>query len=161
VAVWQFKISLLPQQWLDAGGALDALVGADGWHMSPAWGASDFESIQRRIDGILPPGQSWSESLLHWGSYETDDIQLFSESSLVESLCVRFDLRRPNLALFGLVVAAAEDLHLALVDMARKQVVPRDVQALLRAAAASGAASYVKDPISFLTSVDWERGQAT
>jgi hypothetical protein len=154
VAVWQFKISLLPQQWLDAGGALDALFGADGYDTSAAWELTDLESIQRRIGSILPLGQSWSESMVHWGSYETDDIQLESENSRVQNLSVRFDLRRPNMPLFDLVVAAAEELHLALVDVARKQVVARDVQALLRAAAASGAASFVKDPIAFLASVE-------
>jgi len=161
VAVWQFKVSLLPQQWLDAGGAVDALFGADGCDMSVAWGPSDLESVQRRVGSILPPGQSWSESLVHWGSYETDDIQLFSEKSRVRDLSVRFDLRRPNMPLFGLVVAAAEELHLALVDVARKQVVPRNLEALLRAAATSGAASFVKDPTLFITGAEGERGQAT
>ena len=161
MAVWQFKIALLPQQWLDAGGAVETLFGADGCDTSAAWELTDFESIQRRVGSILPPGQSWSDSLIHWGSYETDDIQLFSENSRVHDLSVRFDLRRPNMPLFNLVVAAAEELHLALLDVARKQVVPRDVQALLRAAATSGAASFVKDPIAFIASVEGERGQAT
>jgi hypothetical protein len=161
VAVWQFKISLLPQQWLDTGGALDALFGAEGCDTSAAWEWSDLASIQSRLGGILPTGQSWSESLVHWGSYETDDIQLFSEDSRVRDLSVRFDLRHPNMPLFNLVVAAAEELQLALVDVARRQVVPRDVQALLRAAATSGAAKFVKDPIAFITSVASDRGQAT
>jgi hypothetical protein len=161
VAVWQFKISLLPQQWLDAGGAVDALFGEESYDMSTAWEQADLESIKRRIASILPPGKSYSESQLHWGSYETDDIQLFSENSRVQDLSVRFDLRRPNRRLFDLIVAAAEELHLALVDVARKQVVPRDLQALSRAAAMSGAADFVKDPISFITSGEGERGQAT
>ena len=161
MAVWQFKISLLPQQWLDAGGAVDALFGSESYDMSTAWEQSDLESVQRRFAGILPPGESYSESQLHWGSYETDDIQLFSEHYRVQELSVRFDLRRPNRRLFGLVVAAAEELHLALVDVARKQVVPRDIQALSRAAATSSAADFVKDPISFITSAEGEGGQAT
>jgi hypothetical protein len=161
VAVWQFKIAFLPQRWLDAGGAIDSLFGDESYDTSTAWEASDLELVQRRIGAILPLSESWSRSQVHWGAYDTDDIQLFAENGQVQDLSVRFDMRRPSARLFNAVVIAAEELHLALLDVGQRRVVPRDVRALLQAAATSSAASFVKDPEAFLTSFGSDGGQAT
>jgi ParB-like nuclease family protein len=144
VAVWQFAIALFPQRWLDGGGVVDALYGNDGYSTRAAWVAGDLELIKCRMGGILPVSESWSESLLFWGAEETNDIHLLVESGRVVSLSVRFDMRHPNMTLFGHVVAAAEDLRLVLLDVGRKRIVPRDVNTLLQAAAASRAGVYAK-----------------
>jgi len=110
VAVWQFTIELLPQQWLEAGGAVDTLYGIESYDTSATWETGDVASIQQQIGSILSPVESWSESRVHWGDYETDDITLFADNGHVQGLCVRFDMRRPNLPLFGHVVSAASPI---------------------------------------------------
>jgi hypothetical protein len=168
VAIWQFTIALLPRQWLDAGGTVDSLYGKGSYSTSAAWETATPESIQRHIGSILPLVKSWSGSQwseLAWGDPEADDtengIQLLAENGRVRSLGARFDMRRPNLRLFGHVVSVAKDLRLALLDVERKRMVPADVNALLWAAATSRAAHFLKDRSSFLTSVERENGRAT
>jgi hypothetical protein len=152
VAVWQFKVTLVPKRWLDAGGSVAALVGKDGWETASAWEGVRTDTLKARIDGILPRGKSWYPAVMLWGSEERSDIQLSEQSGYVESLDVRFDLRRPDMKLFRSVFDFAQDCGLAVVDMARKRAVT-DLIELVRAAAESEAAHFVLDPGSFLDQV--------
>ena len=171
MAAWSFMIELLPQQWLDAGGAVDTLYRKGCYSTSAAWETWETgnpESIQRRIGSILPLVESWSGSpwsQLSWGDPEADDtengIQLIAKNDRVAKLGARWDMRRPNLPMFGHVVSVAGDLRLALLDVERQRIVPPDVNALLWAAATCRAAWYLKDRISFLTSLGGRNGQAT
>ena len=149
MAVWQFKIALIPKRWLDAGGSVADLVSKDGWETAKAWEGARADALLARIDRILPRGKSWSPSLTVWGTEEGSDIQLFEERGSVESLNVRFDLRRPGMALFKSVFDLAQDCDLAVLDMSRKRAV-LNVNELVRAAAESDAAHFVLDPASFL-----------
>jgi len=159
VAVWQFKEALIPKRWLNAGGKIAALLTDDGWETAIAWEGVHGDALKSRIEAILPRGKSWSPSLTVWGSAEYNDIQLFEEGGCVESLNVRFDLRKPDMGLFKSIVDLAQDCGLAVVDMARKRNVS-DLNALVRAAAESGAAHFVLDPVSFLDQVGTS-GRAT
>jgi hypothetical protein len=159
VAVWQFKVALIPKRWLNAGGKIAALLTDDGWETAIAWEGVHGDALKSRIEAILPRGKSWSPSLTVWGSAEYNDIQLFEEGGCVESLNVRFDLRKPDMGLFKSIVDLAQDCGLAVVDMARKRNVS-DLNALVRAAAESGAAHFVLDPVSFLDQVGTS-GRAT
>jgi hypothetical protein len=161
VAAWQFKIALLPQQWLDRGGALESLFAEEGYSTAVAWQSGDSSVVERRIGNILPTHPSWSSSLLFWGSEETDDIQLWSEAGKISSLVVRFDLRRPNILLFEAIIAAVHDLQLAILDLEHKRAVACDVKSLLKVAAESSAAHFVADPRGFISKVAGESGRAT
>ena len=164
MAAWDFIIKLSPQQWLDAGGGVDTLLSSAAWE---TWKTGNVESIARRIGSILPlvksnPLGEWSE--LAWGDRDEDDtengIQLLVENGRIRSLGARWDLRRPNVAMFGQVVDVAKDLRLALFDVARKHVVPADVNALLWAAATARGAWHWKERSSFLRNAGRGNGPA-
>ena len=152
MAVWQFKVALVPKRWLDAGGLVAALVTETGWETAIAWAGVRGDALKARIGRVLPRGKSWSPALILWGSEERNDIQLFEEGGCVESLNVRFDLREPDMELFKSVFAFAQESELAVVDMMRKRIVP-DLDGFVRAAAESEAAHFVLDPGSFLDQV--------
>lgn len=162
MAVWSFMIELLPHQWLEAGGAVGALY-RNGYYSTSAawetWEAGNPESIQRRIGSVLPLVESWSSSpltQLSWGDPEAEDtengIQLIVKNDRVAKLGARWDMRRPNLPMFGHVVGVSADLRLALLDVERRRIVSPDVNALLWAAATCRAACFWKDRTSLLSS---------
>lgn len=153
MALWQFKVALVPKHWLDAGGLVSALVTEEGWETAIAWAGVRGDTLKARIDRVLPRGKSWSPALTLWGSEERSDIQLFEEGGHVESLNVRFDLREPDIKLFRSVLELAQDSGLVVVDMVRRRIVP-DLDGLVRTAAESEAAHFVLDPVSFLEQVN-------
>lgn len=140
MAVWQFAVALLPQEWLDAGGVVETLYSKAGYSTRVAWAGRDFAPVKRRIGCILPLSESWKRSHFIWGSVEADDIHLVVEDKRVLGLSVRFDMLRPNLALFGHIAAAAADLQLAVLDVNAKRCVARDAGDLVQAAHKSRAA---------------------
>ena len=171
MAAWTFMIELLPQQWLDAGGALGSLYRKGGYSTSAAWeswDAGDPESIEHRIGSVLQLVESWSGPpwrRLSWGDPAAEDtengIQLIATHDRVAKLGVRWDMRRPDLPMFGHIVSAAGDLRLALLDVERQRIVPPDVNALLWAAATCRAAWFWKDRTSFLRSLGDTSEEAT
>jgi hypothetical protein len=149
VAVWQFQVALIPKRWINAGGSVAALSTEEGWETACAWQGVRCDDLRSRIEGILPRGHSWSPSLTVWGSTECSDIQLFEQGGCIDSLNVRFDLRKPDMELFKSIADFAQDCGLAVIDLARKRTVS-GLNELVRAAAESDAAHFVLDPASFL-----------
>jgi hypothetical protein len=161
MAVWQFTIALLPQDWLDAGGSALSLFAEGTFDASSAWWSYRHPQLDEILGSALSKGKSWRSELSVWGNEQTDDIQLFRRKGRVNSLVVRFDLRQPNIALFQQVVHIARELRLAIVTLETMNVVPLDVERLLRAAAESQAAHFVLDPASFLSQMESANSRAT
>jgi hypothetical protein len=110
-----------------------------GHSLGDAWREFKKRNPRPELDA-LPFVESSSEPLLVWGAEETDEIWLLSDNGRVQHLRIRFDMRRPNMPMFDHVVSAAEDLRLAILEVGRRRIVPRDVNVLVQAAAASRAA---------------------
>lgn len=161
MAVWQFTIAFLPQDWLDAGGDQLALFAEGTFDARPAWRSYSHPQLEEILGSALSKGKSWHSELTTWGSEQTDDIQLFRSKGRVDSITVRFDLRQPNMALFQQVVQIAQQLRLAIVTLETMTIVPLDVLRLLRAAAESRAAHFVLDPASFLSQMESANTRAT
>ena len=161
MAVWQFTVALLPQRWIDAGGVIESLFGAEGFDPSVSWVEFEAKGLEASLKAVLPAAKSWHAELTLWGNVETDDIQLWSTHERIESLQVRFDLRRPNIFLFREIVRVADDRSLAIVSLATRRKLPLDVHQLLRAAAESDAAHFATDPQSFLLQVAAANDRAT
>lgn len=161
MAVWQFTIAFLPQDWLDAGGDVHALFEEETFDAASAWRSYRHPKLEEILGSALRKGKSWHSELTIWGSEQTDDIQLFRSKDRVESITVRFDLRQPNMALFQQVIQIAKELRLAIVILETISVVPLDVLRLLRAAAESRAAHFVLDPASFLSRMESANTRAT
>lgn len=150
MALWQFKIGLLPRQWIEAGGDVRSLFGEEGFEPTVAWRSVRVDRLRERLGALLPAGHSWHSDLVVWGKTESDDIQLWLNDGRAESVQVRFDLREPNINLFRDLASVSRELDLAIVALASMSLVDRDVHQLLRAAAESDAAHFVIDPESFL-----------
>jgi hypothetical protein len=162
VAVWQFAIIFLPQDWLDAGGDLHALFADEGrFDATPAWGSYRHAQLEEMLGSALSKTKSYHADLTVWGTEQTDDIQLWRRKGKVHSILVRFDLRQPNMMLFQQVIHFAQELRLAIVTPETMSVVPLDVLRLLRAAAESQAAHFVLDPASFLSQMESANTRAT
>jgi hypothetical protein len=161
VAIWQFKVDLIPQCWLDASGNVASLFDAEGYEVLSTWVNYSNPLLEQRIGSLLPPGKSWHVELTCWGSDKTEDIQLWRDRGHVRSLVIRFDLRRPNIPLFNSVVAIARELGLAILVPNVRRVIDLDVMALLRVAAESDAAHFALDPHSFLLQLDAANAKAT
>jgi hypothetical protein len=150
LAVWQFKVALLPQQWIEAGGDVRSLFGEEGFESAVAWRGIRKDQLQERLGALLPLGQSWHSDLVLWGRTESDDIQLWLKGSQVESVQVRFDLRQPNIGLFRNLANVSRQLGAVIFGLESKTLLAADAHELLRAAAESKAAHFVIDPESFL-----------
>ena len=150
MAIWQFKIALLPQRWIDTVGDVLSLVDAEGYESAAAWRGYDKCQLQDMLGALLPQGRSWHADRVVWGKVDSDDIQLWSSNGEVEFVQVRFDLRNPNFAMFRQVATLAKELHLGILALEVKTLLGPEPDRLLRAAAESAAAHFVVDPESFL-----------
>ena len=153
MAIWQFKVVLIPRRWLESGVSLAALADNERDDFSDAWRGVDCSGLEAAIDAMLPQGKSLSPSLTTWGSSQGDEIQLWRGRG-VKSLGVRFDLRNPNMALFSAVIALVQRFDLAILTPGRVRMAATDITSLLRAAAESDAAHFVIDPQSFLSELE-------
>jgi hypothetical protein len=154
VAVWQFTIAFLPQQWLADGGDVHALFDERGFDPAAAWGSYRHPKLEEVLGSALSKRKSWHSDLTAWGSEQSDGIQLSRRKGKVSSVVAQFDLRQPNMTLLQQVILMAQELSLAIVVVETSSVVPLDVDQLLRAAAESKAAHFVLDPASFLSQVE-------
>jgi hypothetical protein len=161
VAVWQFAIAFLPQDWLDAGGDVYALFEDERFDATPAWCSYHHAQLEAALGRALSKRKSYHADLTAWGTEQTDEIQLLRRNGKVSSITVRFDLRQPNMTLCQQVIHIAQELRLAIVIPETGSVVPADVQRLLRAAAESQAAHFVLDPASFLSQMESVNSRAT
>lgn len=161
MAVWQFNIALLPQSWISSGGNAEHLFGPEGFDPALAWHRYNHAQLEAVLSRALSSGKSWHTDLTLWGNVETDHIQLWRTKGNVKSIQVRFDLRKPNMALFRTVVEIARELDLVILVLETMRVVPLEIQRLLRAAAESEAAHFSIDPASFLLQVEPANARAT
>jgi hypothetical protein len=160
VAIWQFKVLLIPASWLDKGGSIDSLFEEDGYDVSIAWRHTPIAELEETFSAVLPLGKSWSAELASWGKEQGDDIQLWRKRGRVSSLGVRFDLRSPNMAFFQSIVEIAGKFPLAILVPSSRRMVESNLKSLLRAAAESDAAHFVVDPQSFLSRMEASNAKA-
>lgn len=161
MAVWQFTIAFLPQDWLDAGGDVNALFDERGFDAARAWWSYKHPKLEEILGSALSRGKSWHSDLIVWGSEQTDDIQLWRSQGKVNSIVVRFDLRQPNMTLLQQAIHMAQELNLAIMALETGSIVQPNVERLLRAAAESRAAHFVLDPASLLSQMESANARAT
>jgi len=151
MALWQYKVALIPQEWLSAGGEVESLFGEEGFDTEQTWGTFDTEILENEIDKILPRGKAWTDAYILWGDYEGDDIQLWRENAKTIDLVIRFDLRKPNKELLNGALEIARGSNLAILDLANRRVLPAKTEAIVEAIRKSEASKFVEDPHAFLS----------
>jgi hypothetical protein len=117
-----------------------------------AWiGVEHAGDLFKTFDDVLPPSESWSVEMRHWGDYESHDIQAWLAGTHVAAIQVRIDLRQSDIAQFcARLAVAGQTLGAAFKNEASTDVMP-DVDALLRSVKNSRAATFVADPQQYLS----------
>ena len=154
VAIWQFRIELIPQGWLEAGGDIRTLVTDEGFAAAAAWAGYRDAQLEEAFGALLPPAKSWSAELQVWGAQEAHCIRLRRRHGAILAVEVCLDLRDLQIGLFRAIVDLACARNLALLACETKRPIERSAEQLLRHAAASSAAHFVIDPHSFLSELD-------
>ena len=79
MAVWQFKIELVPKEWaISNASAIDKLYVDGSYDSEVAWDSISHSSIDFYVfDSLYPRYKGWHEDHLCWGDEEGTDFQLW------------------------------------------------------------------------------------
>lgn len=123
MAIWQFKLEVIPATVI---GARD-IIPEEEWEDCRWWLESDVTSeMISDFAGILPPHQSWSEDLSQWGRQDSDLIEIWRESDLVESISARIDMRQLDTSFVRRLLMITEKWQCRLVYSRYRSVLPND-----------------------------------
>lgn len=145
MAIWQFKVGLIPNDWICKGGAVESLWTPEGFDTSSTWSNFDSSKLIPLLDKILPRSDSQLEDVFFWGTETRNDMCLFFENDKVIDLVIRFDMNRPQPRFFEKIAELAREQELACIDLALKRQIPTKSFSIMQAAMKSNAARYVFD----------------
>jgi len=142
MAVWQFPLMLVPEQWADTHRQqISRYLGEDGWDLSEAWcGYRLTETCAQVIDGYMARSPSISDGIIYWGDEFSHDIHLSHGNGFVEEVRVRMDMRADIGSIADATVAIAKELGCAILIMETATLLEPDVDGLRRCARSSRAA---------------------
>jgi hypothetical protein len=153
MAVWQFLVGLIPRVWAERdGNGPEMLYDEEGCNDSSIiWEKNrPAANLVDLISQVLPPTESWDDSLRIWGDLRRSDIQVSVEGKNVESVMVRIDTRGDTSEMCSKIVDLARGLDCCLFLPAARLIIEPEV-ALLRAALCdSRAAHFSEKPTEFI-----------
>lgn len=153
MAIWQFVVGLIPRGWMERGGNdPEKLYDDEGCHdMSTAWKNNQpVINFAELISSVLPPTESWCDSVRIWGDLSRNDIQVSYEGDNVESVKARIDTREDTSHICAKIVELARALDCCLFFPATRRVTAADVAVLSVAVQNSLAARYSAAPYEFI-----------
>ena len=153
MAIWQFAVELIPQAWTKLKGNVpEMLYDGEGCNdTSTAWkqnqpGANLIDLIAQ----VLPPTESWTDTIRIFGDQTRSDIQVSYEGNTVESVMVRIDTRDDTLDMCSKIVDLARALDCFFFLPAARAIITADVTALGDAVYNSSAARFSAAPREFI-----------
>lgn len=161
MAIWQYRLILLPEGVLlhhyDVLPLTIPMTLAEefAWwsDVQPATG------LEGKIDLILPPMESWSESMRMWGQKHGDDgyvVYANKDKKVVEEIAFRIDARTISRELVRRICRLAADLRCVLLTSEYEILAP-DESMVLANINHSTAKKFVDDPVSTLKGLDQEK----
>lgn len=153
MAIWQFVVGLIPRTWVERDGNVpEMLYDDDGYHdMSIAWENNQPDvNLSELISSVLPPTESWCDSLKIWGDLSRNDFQVGYEGDNVESVKARIDTREGTSHVCAKIVELARALDCCLFFPATRAITVADVAVLSAAVQNSRAARYSAAPREFI-----------
>jgi len=156
MAIWQVTMELIPLSWAEKHQYdSNSLYDANGlYDVSNAWENNqptvDFGEI---ISTFLPAKGSWDTELDIWGKAENDDVQVWREEGLVESIGCRIDLRKDTTKITEELMSFAKTMKCVLFFPEQKKIVKPEVTSTIQVIRNSGAAKFVQDPEEYLDSI--------
>ncbi len=156
MAIWQFVVGLLPREWAERDdNGPEMLYDDEGCNdMSTAWKNNQpVVKLTELISRVLPPTESWSDSLRIWGDQSSNDIQVGYEGDNIEFFIVRIDTREDTSHMCAKTVELARALDCFLFFPAARSVVAADVAVLSIAVQNSQAARFSAAPREFIEQI--------
>ena len=163
MAIWQHRLILLPEDvLLRQYDVLPLTIPMElaedfGW-WSDVQPAPGFE---KKVDLILPPMESWSESMRMWGQKHGDDGYVCytdKDKKIVEEIAFRVDARTISLELVRRICRLATDLRRVFMTSEYEILAP-DESMVLANINHSTAKKFVDDPVSTLQGLDQQKMQ--
>lgn len=153
MAIWQFEVGLIPREWAAQGdNSPEMLCDGEGCNdMSTAWKSNQpVLNLPELISRVLPPTESWCDSLRIWGDESRSDIQVGYEGDKVEFIKVRVDAREDTSHMCAKIVELAHALDCCLFFPAARSVTAADMAVLAMAIQSSRAARFSAAPREFI-----------
>jgi len=152
MAVWQFRIELIPTKWvLENSNGIEILYTEGSYDSEPAWSGILSNSIELKIiDKFYSRYKGWHQDHVCWGNEESTDIQFWQNSNYVESLSVRVDARgNINSDILNVASIAKEfGCHLFLPE--KKVIIEPNEHEVRNSIIGSRSTAFAKDPVGFL-----------
>ncbi|MBC3935789.1 hypothetical protein H8K47_10495 [Undibacterium sp. CY7W] len=148
MAVWQFTTCLVPKSWATANAGNVSLLSSDDYFDSSiAWMDLTIDrcSFDEAFDKVLGRRKAWHENQTAWGDEQRTDIQLWIEHGHIEGIQLRMNLNEDLEPFLSRFCEALDGLDCIVFVPETKQLLPLALDAIIRAALASTAASFVKD----------------
>lgn len=152
MAAWQFIIILVPRDWaVEADFDPSSLYDSDGYETEITWKnrqpTTNFKDLLSRI---LPPSESWSDTLLCWGNEKENDIQVGYENSTVKDIQIRLALQTQFKPLIGKLIEVVNELNCVLFFPELRLISNATEMKLVESIQMSRAARFVTDPRKYL-----------
>jgi len=163
MAIWQHRLILLPEdvllrQYDVLPPTIPMELAEDFAWWSDVQPAAGFE---RKIDLILSPMESWSESMRMWGQKHGDDgsvCYVDKDKKIVEEISFRVDARTISQELVRRICRLATDLGCVFLTSEYEILAP-DESMVLANINHSTAKKFVDDPVSTLQGMDQQKMQ--
>lgn len=155
MATWQFTFNLIPNPWIkNPNNSIDKLYDDEGI-LDPylAWENNQPKNLDALCNEILNQTTSWSKDLKIWGDTETNDIQVFYENSLIESISIRLDVREINKPFLLKIINFVNELNCLLHLSESKEIIEPNYCIVVENIMKSNAYRFVKDPHEFLNNI--------
>jgi hypothetical protein len=156
MAVWQFTLHLIPRlKLLECLGELPVCLDPDLCESTDMESWDDHllpDDCVTLLDEALPRMEHhWCETVLAWGRYDENIVEVSCQDQHIEWLSVRLDLRHPDPRLPTLVcqISSRSDCYLLTEDL---RLIPPHVEPLLTELKQSNAFRFVADPQGWLES---------
>jgi hypothetical protein len=159
MAAWQFTVCLIPKSWATSNaGDASLLFSVDGFDSSVAWTdvAIDRSSFDEAFDKVLNRSKTWHVDQTAWGDEERIDIQLWVGQGRIEEIQLRLNLREALEPFVSSFCEALEELDCVIFVPETKRMLPLEPDEIVREALASRAATFVKDPHTYLSKLAGE-----
>lgn len=153
MAIWQFLVGFIPRAWAERdGNGPEMLYDHEGYSdSSTVWeNKQPVGNLADMISQVLPPAESWSDSLRIWGDLCRSDIQVSYEGRNVESVMVRIDTREDTSHMCSKIVDLARAIDCCLFLPAARLIIEPEVALLRTALCNSRTARFSEAPTEFI-----------
>lgn len=155
MAIWQFKLRLIPESAVRAKFGIVPISIPQELEDFAWW--SDVQppaGFETSIDAILPRTKSWSKEMLIWGNERSSAaLVCYDSNRKIEDVEFRIDVGGLSLTFVRSICGLAKELDCMLLT-GSNHLIASDDRAILAAIRKSTAKKYLDDPVSTLLGLE-------